>query len=98
VNVGERMAAEIAAQAEQAAANLSGHFSDSVRPRLARILQESAEVALRAASGQDVGTATIALDSSLRSIGREQGAILVMEGRTLALRAALTLLGTVAGV
>lgn len=98
MSVAEKMAAAIAEQAEAAAANLSGHFSESMRPRLARILAESATVALRAASGEDVSTATIALESSLRSIGREQGAILVLEGRTLALRVALTLLGAAAGV
>ena len=87
-----KLMAEVKALAQQSADRISEQFEVSVRPRLARMLIESAAVAVRAAAGEDVTTATLALEASVTSIAREQKAVVVLEGRTLALQAAVSLI------
>jgi len=97
VNKVDDLVVLIAQQAEAAAASVASNFDESVRPRLADILASSAAMAIRAAAGEDVTTTAIALESRLRSLGREQQALVILEGRNLALSAAMTLLGAAAG-
>jgi hypothetical protein len=62
--------------------------TDSVE-RARVLLSEAAEVAIRKAAGEDVALAEAALESSTTSLGREKQAMIVAEGKALALRAAL---------
>lgn len=68
-------------------------WDDDVRPHVARLLTESATMTVRAAAGEDVTTARIALDASARNLAREQRARLELEARQLALQAALAVIG-----
>lgn len=85
VDAARDLAAEHADRIEQ-------RFSEHARPRARRILSEGAVVAIRAVAGEDVETATIALESSLASLAREEKAILTLESRQVALKAALFIL------
>jgi len=87
-----KLMAQVKEMAQASAERVSEQFDLSIRPRLARILIESAAVAVRAAAGEDVTTATLALEASVTSLAREQKAIVVLEGRTLALNAAVSLI------
>lgn len=80
---------EVANLAEEHAAKLEGYWNDETRPHVARMLVESATVAVRATSGEDVGVAQVALDSSMKNLSRVQQSVVQLQGRELALRAAL---------
>lgn len=83
---------ELKALAKSHAARLEGHWSDEARPHAARLLTEAATVAVRAAAGEDVSIAQIALDASIKNLARAEQAVLQLEGRQLALSAALSLI------
>lgn len=90
--------AQVKAMAGESAQALQGHLDERLRPHAARILAESAAVAIRAAAGEDVTTARMALEASTASLAREAKAVVALEGRNLALRAAWALLlGPAAG-
>lgn len=80
------------ALASASAFRIGEHYSTDVQPRLARLLADTAIMAIRAASGEDVETMRLAIDASTKNIAREERAMLSLEGRNLALRAALSLL------
>ena len=92
MNAAEKILAQVRAMVPDSAQRLGDHFEASTRPHLARIMEDAAIVAVRAAAGEDVGTATVALDSSLKSIARENQAIVIQESRTLALQAAIAVI------
>lgn len=83
--------------AREHAEGLRSHFREESRPHVARVLADAAVVATRAAAGEDVTTATMALEVSAAAIAREEMAIVTLEGRTLALRAALAVIGGLLG-
>lgn len=83
---------EVRALADEHAERLKDHWDEQTRPHAARMLIESATVAVRAGAGEDVSVAQIALDASIKNLGRTQQSIVQLEGRQLALRAALSLL------
>jgi hypothetical protein len=92
VTVSSSVLEEAKGLAAEHVARVAGHFHETLRPQMARVLMESAAVAVRAAFGEDVTTATIALNNSVAQLTREQQALVEKEGRDLALRAALALI------
>lgn len=92
MSAAEKILEQVRAMVGESAQRLGDHFEASTRPHLARVMEDAAIVAVRAAVGEDVGTATVALDSSLKSIARENQAIVIQESRTLALQAALAVI------
>lgn len=67
-------------------------LSDKAKPMARRILAEWAIVSIRAAAGEDVTTATVALKASTANLARAEKSFLEAEARMLALRAALFVL------
>ena len=88
----ESVIAAVESLASASAVRMGQHYNVSVQPRIARLLADTAVVAIRAASGEDVETARIALEASTKNIAREEKATLALEGRDLALRAVLGIL------
>jgi hypothetical protein len=78
--------------AAEHAERIRGRWSERTEPHARRILADSAVVAIRAVAGEDVTTATQALELSMTSLAREEKAFLLLEGRAVALRAALFVL------
>jgi hypothetical protein len=87
----DKLVAEVRLLAKQASESMSERYATETRPRLAFLLECSAAVAIRATAGEDVTTATTALESSTLSIAREERAQLVLDGRQIALQAAVNL-------
>lgn len=87
---------EVRQLAGKHADQLTSYFDETTRPRLAQMLRESAAVAVRAAAGEDVTTATIALEASTANLARTQKSIVELQGRELALKAAWTILARLA--
>lgn len=93
----DRLLAELRQMADGAAGAASLRFRDETRPRLAQLLLDAASVQVRAAAGQDVTTATIALEASMANLLLEERTVLQTAARDLALRAAIRVIGILAG-
>jgi Flp pilus assembly CpaF family ATPase len=83
---------EIKKLASEAGAKASDRYRTVTAPRLTALLEASAIVAIRAATGEDVTTATTAIEASLANIAREERALILQDGRELALRAVVSTL------
>lgn len=88
----DRVLEEVGRLAAAAAQEVEDTWQAELRPQLARLLAQSATVAIRAAAGEDVTTAKLALDASLKNLTRAQQSIVALQGRVLALRAALSII------
>lgn len=87
----DKLVAEARIMAREASEAMAERYATETRPRLAFLMECAAAVAIRAAAGEDVTTATTALEASVANIAREERAQLILDGRQLALRAAVNL-------
>lgn len=92
----EKLIGEVAAMTKAAAGKAEHRYKAETKPRLELLLQAAAVVEIRALSGEDVTTARTALESSTLSLAREERAHLILDGRELALSAAISLIGKLA--
>ena len=92
-----KLLAEIQQEARVGAFRVANRFGEVTRPRLARLLEDSAMVAVRSASGQDTTTAEVALDASLANLTLEERNVVQIEARNVAFRALVAVVGLVAG-
>lgn len=76
---------EIKAKAADHLDGLDDLLNDELKPRAVELMQESAIVAVRAAAGEDVTTARIAIESSTRNLARHAKAELQLRARDLAI-------------
>lgn len=76
----------------EAMERIEHRLSAEAKPKARRILAEWAIVSIRAAAGEDVTTATTALQASTANLARAEKSFLEAEARILALRAALFVL------
>lgn len=86
-NMIDRTSVRIGALAGEHAEKLREHFSGPARESLDRLLADAATVEIRALAGEDVTTARLAIEASVANLAREQRAVVVAEGRALALKA-----------
>lgn len=93
----DKLLAEIQQQARAGAFRVASHFGEVTRPRVARLLEESALVAVRKAAGQDTTTAEVALEASLANLTLEEKSVVQIEARDVAFRALVAVVGMVAG-
>lgn len=91
-----RVLEEVGKLAGEHVEELKSYWDEETRPHVARILTESATVAVRASAGEDVGIAQVALDASMKNLTRVQQSVVQLQGRELALRAALKVVGALA--
>lgn len=91
VNGVDKLLAELRSMVADAGEALSSRYEASTRPRLVELMNDSATVAIRAAAGEDVTTATAALESSIYNISRTERSQLILDGRQLALKVAVQL-------
>jgi hypothetical protein len=88
---------EIQKQLLASVQRVSTHFREETRPRLARLLEEAALVAVRKATGEDTETAEIAIEASLSNMTLEERNIVQIEARDVALRALVAAVRLIAG-
>lgn len=89
--------AEIQQEAKVGAFRVASHFGEVTRPRVARLLEDSAMVAVRKAAGQDTTTGEVALEASLANLTLEERSVVQIEARDVAFRALVTVVRVVAG-
>lgn len=93
-----RTSPQLRDMADATADAMRRHVRIDLQPRVAELLVQAAELELRRASGQDVTTAAFALEASFGNLAREERALFAIEGRNLALRAAVAVVAGLLGV
>lgn len=88
---------QIEALAKAKFAEIEEHLDEELRPKAAEILVDSTLVAARAASGQDVTTKRIALESRLRNLPRNSKALVQLKAREVALQAVFSFIHAALG-
>lgn len=72
-------------------------LSDELQPRAKELLFDATMVEIRAAAGEDVESARIAIEASMRNLPRIAKADFQLRARSIAVRAAFEVLGALLG-
>lgn len=83
---------QIKKDASAFADNVSSVLTGELKVRSAELLADAAILSARTIAGENTTTAQIALNASMQNLAREAQAVVVKEGRDLALRTAWSLL------